>query len=136
MAIGWMTVLQSVPWGDVVNNAPKVAAGARKLWRTVAKKPLVATAPKANGTPPLVQSPEAQAITALKTRVLELESDTVDLKEQMVESSGLITALAEQNNQLIIRLETMRLRMMWMAGALAVISAAVVADLGITLGRV
>ena len=38
MAIGWLTVLQSVPWSDVVRNAPKVAAGAKKLWDNVANK--------------------------------------------------------------------------------------------------
>ena len=38
MAIPWLTVLQSVPWSDVVRNAPKVAAGAKKLWDNVAHK--------------------------------------------------------------------------------------------------
>ena len=31
MAIPWLTVLQAVPWGDVIRNAPKVADGAKKL---------------------------------------------------------------------------------------------------------
>ena len=39
MAIGWWTVLQSVPWAEVVSNAPKVAAGAKKLWNAVGRKP-------------------------------------------------------------------------------------------------
>lgn len=30
MAIGWLAVLQMVPWSDVINNAPKVAEGAEK----------------------------------------------------------------------------------------------------------
>ena len=38
MAIGWLTILQSVPWTEVIKNAPKVAEGARKLWSAVAKK--------------------------------------------------------------------------------------------------
>ena len=28
MAIGWLTILQSVPWTEVIKNAPKVAEGA------------------------------------------------------------------------------------------------------------
>lgn len=32
MAIGWLTILKSVPWAEVISNAPKVAEGARKLW--------------------------------------------------------------------------------------------------------
>ena len=31
MAIAWLTVLKMVPWGEVINNAPKVADGAKKL---------------------------------------------------------------------------------------------------------
>ncbi|MDP3225514.1 MAG: hypothetical protein Q8M96_20455, partial [Rubrivivax sp.] len=41
MAIGWMTVLKLVPWGDVIKNAPAVAEGARKLWDS-RKTPAVA----------------------------------------------------------------------------------------------
>ena len=39
MPIPWLTVLQSVPWSDVISNAPKVAGGAKKLWDSVARKP-------------------------------------------------------------------------------------------------
>jgi len=42
MAIGWLTVLKMVPWGDVIENAPKVATGAKKLWQNVGKKPVAA----------------------------------------------------------------------------------------------
>ena len=38
MAIPWLVVLQSVPWTDVIRNAPKVADGAKKLWNTVNRK--------------------------------------------------------------------------------------------------
>ena len=38
MAAGWVTVLQMVPWGEVIKNAPKVADGAVKLWNSVSKK--------------------------------------------------------------------------------------------------
>ncbi len=39
MAIGWMTVLNLVPWGEVIKNAPAVADGAKKLWDSVGNKP-------------------------------------------------------------------------------------------------
>jgi hypothetical protein len=38
MAIGWLSVLQLVPWGEVISNAPKVAESAKKLWQVVGKK--------------------------------------------------------------------------------------------------
>ena len=39
MAVGWLMVLQSVPWSDVIKNAPKLAEGAKKLWDAVAGHP-------------------------------------------------------------------------------------------------
>ena len=39
MAIGWLSVLKSVPWEEVISNAPKVAEGAKKLWKSVSHKP-------------------------------------------------------------------------------------------------
>ena len=29
MAIGWLTILKTVPWTEVISNAPKVADGAK-----------------------------------------------------------------------------------------------------------
>ncbi|SFC36963.1 hypothetical protein SAMN05216344_11564 [Polaromonas sp. OV174] len=125
MAIAWLTVLQSVPWAEVVSNAPKVAAGAKKLWNAVAKKtpPVLAdSAPQAQAA----LSPEAQAIAALEARILALEAASADLQNQMVASSELIQALAEQNTQLIIRVEVMRRRLWWL-GSLFVLGGLVVA---------
>jgi len=31
MAIPWFSMLQAVPWGQVIDNAPKVVDGAKKL---------------------------------------------------------------------------------------------------------
>jgi len=119
MAIGWLTVLQSVPWTDVVRNAPKVATGAKKLWNAVAKKPLPTSGTVLDAQ--MALSPEAQAISALAARIHELETATADLQNQMVASSELINALAEQNTQLVFRIETLRIRL-WLVGALAAAS--------------
>ena len=118
MAIGWLTVLKSVPWSDVVSNAPKVAAGAKKLWNAAGAKP-----PAAPNAAPLAQTallPEAQAVAALAARIGLLETAAAELKSQMAASSELITSLAEQNTQLILRIETQRRRLRWLGGGLAV----------------
>ena len=128
MAVGWLAVLQLVPWTDVIKNAPKVADGAKKLWQTVGNKP----PPPAETTGTSVRlTPEGQAIAALKARVLTLENATQDLQEQMLASSELIKSLAEQNTQLIRRAEVNRLRLLWLASVTAVV--AVVAVIGLTL---
>lgn len=118
MAIGWLTVLQSVPWSDVVSNAPKVAAGAKKLWNAVGKKPPPAASPAPPGQ--AVQPLEAQGAAELAARIGSLETAAAELKSQMLASSGLITSLAGQNTQLILRIETLRRRLRWLAGGLAV----------------
>lgn len=133
MAIGWLTVLQSVPWTDVVRNAPKVAVGAKKLWNSVRKKPLSGASPVADA--PAASAPAVQSVSALALRIQELETDAADLQAQMVASSEVIKALAEQNTQLIIRVETLRVRLLWLAWTLAGIGVASGAALLLVLLR-
>ena len=114
MAIGWLTVLQAVPWSDVISNAPKVAEGAKKLWSTVSKKP--ATPAPAATESTTAASPPTQALAVLEGRVMALEASAAQAHEQLVASSELIKALAEQNAQLIQRIDTNRVRLMWLAG--------------------
>lgn len=114
MAIGWLAVLQMVPWSDVIKNAPKVADGAKKLWDAVGKKPPAQGSPSDLAASTL--SPDAQAIATLQARVAALEAATSDLHNQMLASSGLIKTLAEQNTQLIQRIEVHRVRLAALAG--------------------
>lgn len=122
MAIGWLSVLQAVPWSDVIANAPKVAEGAKKLWSTVARKP-VPTATEAPGpaeSEPV--SPQAQALAALEARVAAMEETATQMHEQLLASSELIKALAEQNAQLIQRIESNRKRMVWLTWLTALVA--------------
>lgn len=107
MAFPWLVVLQNVPWGEVMKNAPKVAEGAKKLWGTVRGKTVVADV-----SPPSV-SPHS--IESLQTQMLKLEGEIVELHQQMLASSELIKTLAEQNARLIERIETNRRRVIGLA---------------------
>lgn len=125
MAIGWLTVLKLVPWGDVIENAPKVAQGAKKLWSTVGKKPVPEAADvitPAQG----VLSGQDGALAALQAQVAALQLATTELHQQMLESSALIKSLAEQNTQLVQRVELNRKRML-VIGVLTVLLAVVMA---------
>ena len=117
MAIGWLAVLQSVPWSEVISNAPKVADGAMKLWNAVAirDEPTKVSDPSAH---PVV-SAESQSIAALEARAIALEVAVSNLHSQMLASSELIKALADQNAQLIQRIETNRVRLLWLSAATA-----------------
>ena len=118
MAIGWLTVLKMVPWGDVIDNAPKVAQGAKKLWSAVGKKAAPDAAPASAPTMPGQGALTGQdaVVAALQTQVAELQVSTAELHQQMVESSALIKSLAEQNTQLIARIELNRKRF-WLLAA-------------------
>lgn len=118
MAIGWLTVLQSVPWTEVVNNAPKVASGAKKLWNAVGKK--TPAVPDAAAETTASVSPQDQTLATLQLRIAELEAVGADVQNQMIVSSGLIKELAEQNTQLILRIDALRKRLGWLTGLLAV----------------
>jgi hypothetical protein len=129
MAIPWLVVLQSVPWIQVINNAPKLAEGAKKLWDAVSghSPPQV---PAAGGSD---QSPAsgAESIALLQSRLAAAEAAVNDLHGQMLASSELIKTLADQNTQLIARIEVNRVRVAWLAGATLV--CAIVAALSLTL---
>ena len=101
MAIGWLTVIKMVPWVDLVSNAPKLAEGAKKLWDSAAKK----SPPSAQRTSHTSAnlSPEAQATAGLTSQVASLQQAVTDLQQEMLDSSKLIKALADQNAQLVQR---------------------------------
>lgn len=119
MPIPWVTVLQVVPWSEVIRNAPKVAEGAKKLWNAVGKKPAAPEVTETSMQPAV--SPE-QTMDELKARADALEVTVADLHKQMFAASELIKALADQNTQLIRRIETNRVHMIWLTVASTVIA--------------
>lgn len=134
MPIPWLTVLQNVPWSEVVRNAPKVAEGAKKLWKAVAGKTSPALTPDDGKNLPTTP-PDPHSIAALETRMAALEATSQELESQMLASSELITALAEQNAQLIERIDILRRRLRWLIAALLLSGGALLASSGWPLLR-
>ena len=126
MAIGWLTVLKMVPWSDVISNAPVVADGAKKLWKAVGKKPVT---PAPSASPVAQMMPESKALALLQAQIVALEATTADLHSQMLASSELINALAEQNTQLVKRVEANRTRVLWLAAVTLVLAITLAAKL-------
>jgi septal ring factor EnvC (AmiA/AmiB activator) len=122
MPIPWLAVLQSVPWTEVVKNAPKVAEGAKKLWSAATRK----TSSEASTESENEVASSSQSNAALAARIAELEITTADLHAQMIASSELIKALADQNTELIHRLDTLHRRTRWLAFALMIGAAVLV----------
>lgn len=121
MPIPWLIVLQNIPWRQVITNAPRVADEAKKLWTSLSR-------PKTEfdyQTP--VKSSEKFDIKTLRdtdllaSKVLTLEAMTQDLHQQMVESTKLINALAEQNTQLVNHIEKNRKRIQQLSWAFLIL---------------
>lgn len=117
MAIGWITLLKTVPWMDVIASAPAVAEGAKKLWRTVAQKD-----PSAAGSAPASGAlvPKLETLAQAQARLMALEATVAELHSQMRASSELIKALADQNTALVKRVEAHRVRLLWLSGVVAI----------------
>jgi hypothetical protein len=122
MAVGWMSVLKMVPWSDVISNAPKVADGAKKLWSTVAKKTGVAGESAPAEAPAAPQDlPAAELLALLQEQLARQEASLSDLHQQLLSSTALIQTLAEQNAQLVQRVEANRVRVRWLTLAVALL---------------
>ncbi len=110
-----ITVLSNIPWGQVVETAPKVVDGAAKLWNAVTRQ-----------TPD--EEPDAKAVSdsaqseteILKKRLVTMEENVLSLQDQMGTSTELIKALAEQNAQLVRRIELNSVRILQIAVATAI----------------
>lgn len=125
MPIPWLTVLKAVPWGEVISNAPKVANGAKKLWDSIGHK-------TTEVTPEPTPSPAGPTVDSLNAELQRHRAALADLQGQMQASSEVIASLAEQNAQLIARVDQHRRllhRAWWAIGLLGVLSLLLLAQL-------
>jgi TolA-binding protein len=106
MAAGWVAVLQMVPWGEVIKNAPKVADGAVKLWNSVSRKK--ADDAVSSESSEVVVAADINALERLEYRLQEAQDSINDLQAQVVQSAEVIKELASQNTQLVAQIESNR----------------------------
>lgn len=131
MAIGWLTVLKTVPWADVIGNAPKIAEGAKRLWKAVpgrsADADQAGTAATGDGAAEVL--PQGLDVDAVRAQFAAIEAQVSELQVQMRASSELINALAEQNTRLVEQAEATRLRVVYLTAAMIVVALVAVAGL-------
>lgn len=133
MATGWWSVLRTVPWSEVINAAPQVAGTARRLWDTVARKS--GTAPGMAPGAMMDEEPQEDVFGTLFMRVEKNESTIADLRTQMLQASEIIANLADQNTQLIAKMEMARTKLLWLGVATGVTSVLALVALALVVAR-
>ena len=119
-----ISILSNLPWGQVIEAAPKVAEGATKLWNAVARQKKEEEPNPAEN----FESPPADDLQQLHAQVSAMHGAVESLKEEMQAASALIKALAEQNTALVQRVELNRLSLIRRSAALAIVSTGLLAS--------
>ncbi|QOY96632.1 hypothetical protein IM543_11130 [Massilia sp. UMI-21] len=125
--------MKTVPWSEVINAAPQVASGARRLWDTVARRS--GAAPGMAPGPLAEDAPQEDLFGNLILRVDKNEATLYELRTQMLQASEIIANLAEQNAQLIAKMELARTRMLWLGMATGVSSIMALVALALVTAR-
>ncbi len=135
MVVTWVSLLKTVPWTEVIANAPAITDGAKKLWNTVARKSApggASEAQPASARPAGAAASPADAEAQLQARLDAVNGAVAELQGQMLASTELLKALADQNTELIARVEVHRRRLLWLSGVVAVVAAVSVGHLILT----
>ncbi|MGC4395064.1 hypothetical protein [Hydrogenophaga sp. T2] len=120
MAIPWIAALKIIPWGDVIEHAPKVLNAARKLL----DKNKAPAAPVPAG-PPLDPAAEPPTLGELRNRLIEtrqLIDQQAAVQQQMAQT---LSELAEQNARLVEAVQLLRVRTRVLIAAVAVLAVGV-----------
>jgi hypothetical protein len=98
MAIGWMSALKIIPWGDVIDAAPGLVKGARKMFARSEQATEQAEFAASGFGGDQVE------------RISQLEANLAQMAEQQQATAKLIETLAEQNARVVQAVELLRVR--------------------------
>ena len=107
MAIGWISALKVIPWKDVLEAAPGMVKGAKRLF--TAAKAETNSQPIADSSSTTV-SFDAEGLANLDSRVRHLQAKIFELNSEQNSSAKLIKSLAEQNARVVNAIEVFRVR--------------------------
>jgi hypothetical protein len=122
MAIPWMIALKVIPWGDVIEHAPKVLNAARQLLdRQRQGKPEAAAPSVMDETPYPAASPE---VRELQQQLAATRDDLARLQQTQEQIAQTLADLAEQNTRLVGAVDVLRRRTRWLMVLVAMLIAA------------
>lgn len=121
--MGWFGALKLLPWSEVIDAAPGLVRGARRIFAQTQDEPTTAAEP----TPAATVDPA----TALRVQLQQLEAQVQALTAQQQAAAGLLESLTEHNARLVEAVQTLRLRQRWLGAAVAALAVALVAVLAL-----
>lgn len=115
MAIPWLVALKVIPWGDVIEHAPKVLKAARQLLDKQRQRRTDAATPPTTPMPPggdviEMPGPTSPEVRALQQRLAEARADLERLQQTQDQITQTLADLAEQNTRLVQAVELLRKR--------------------------
>lgn len=113
MAIPWLVALKVIPWGDVIEHAPKVLSAARKL---LERQRAPKVAPAAGDSVIPMPSAEPPSLGELKNRLIAMQQQIDQQAQAQEQLAQTVAELAEQNARLVSAVEVLRVRtrlMLW-----------------------
>ena len=120
MPLPWIAALKIIPWGDVIEHAPKVLNAARKLLdkNKAASVPLPAN-------PPLDPAAAPPSMGELRNRLIEARQ-LIDQQATAQEQMALtLSELAEQNARLVEAVQLLRVRTRLLIGVCVLLTVGV-----------
>ncbi len=119
MAIPWLVALKVIPWGDVIEHAPKVLNAARKLMeRQRAPKSVPAAGDSVIPMPSAEPPSPAELHQRLIAAQQQIDSQAL-AQDQLTQT---LAELAEQNARLVGAVELLRVRTRWLLGTTALLA--------------
>lgn len=108
LAIGWLTALKIIPWGDVLAAAPHIVKGAKRLFAST--KVDTSDPPATSTTAPTNLFSDDDKFANLDNRIQQIHAKVIELGDEQQSSAELIKSLAEQNAHVVAAIEVLRIR--------------------------
>ena len=126
MALPWLTALKVIPWGDVIEHAPKVLKGARDLLDRQRQRRREADAPLQDPRAHVIEmpGPTPPEVRELQQRLATAHEDITRLQQTQDQITQTVAELAEQNTRLVAAVELLRKRTRLLMGAVLVLAVA------------
>lgn len=120
MALPWLTALKVIPWGDVIEHAPKVLKGARDLLDRQRRGAPATPPPDPRDHVIQMPGPTEPALRDLQQQLGAAREDAARLRQTQEQITQTLAELAEQNTRLVAAVELLRKRTrLLMGGVLA-----------------